>query len=70
MLDKADLEPDLFELVKQKVYTDNCSGHKICVLTFMPNIYDSSADERNGYLDTLKQVAKKMVRQPFEFFWL
>lgn len=40
------------------------------MITFLPNIYDSNAAERNGYLETLKKVAKKQRSQPFVFFWL
>ena len=60
LLDKADIEPDLHELIKQKTYETEClnAGTVICVVTFLPNIYDSNAVERNGYLDTLMQVAK------------
>lgn len=47
LLDKADIEPDVFELLKQSVYDRECQGQVICVLTFLPNIYDSSAHERN-----------------------
>ena len=70
LLDRADIEPELHELFKQKVYTENCQGTVICVVTFMPNIYDSSTEERNGYLDLLMKVAKHQRKQPFEFFWL
>lgn len=47
LLDKADVEPDLWELFNQKAYDDNCKGTTICVITFLPNIYESSASERN-----------------------
>ena len=70
LLDKADIQPDLYEMIKQKVYDDNCQGQVICVATFLPNIYDSNAAERNAYLDTIMKVAKKQRSQPFVFFWL
>jgi len=35
----------------------------------VPNIYESNAAERNGYLKTLMKVAKKQRSQPFVFFW-
>ena len=57
-------------MIKQKVYDDNCQGQVICVATFLPNIYDSNAAERNTYLDTIMKVAKKQRSQPFVFFWL
>ena len=46
LLDKADIQPDLHELIKQKVYDEECSGPRICVLAFLPNIYESNAKER------------------------
>ena len=72
LLDKADIEPDVFELIKQKIYDNECSnaGSVICVMTFLPNIYDSNAVERKGYLDSIKKVAKNQRNQPFVFFWL
>jgi protein disulfide-isomerase A6 len=58
LLNKADIEPDLHQIVSPKTYSNNCSGTKICVIAFMPNIYDSSAAERNDYLKMVKKVAK------------
>ena len=42
----------------------------ICIITFLPNIYDSNSNERNAYLETITKVAKKNRRHPFVFFWL
>jgi protein disulfide-isomerase A6 len=70
LAEKADIEPELLELVSQKTYDKNCEGAVICVLAFLPNIYDSSAKERNDYLDLLTQVAKKNRKSPFKWFWL
>lgn len=70
LAEKADIEPDLFELHKQSVYADNCHGPIICVISFLPNIYDSNAKERNGYLNVIKKVAKKNRKHPFKWFWL
>ena len=36
----------------------------------MPNIYDSNAVERKGYLETMLKVAKHQRKQPFVFFWV
>ena len=60
----------MYELVKQSIYTEECAGTVICVFTFLPNIYDSNASERNAYLGTLMKVAKQQRSQPFVFFWL
>lgn len=70
LAEKADIEPDVHEIVKQGVYDDNCQGPVVCVLSFLPNIYDSNAKERKGYLSTINAVAKKNRKAPFRWFWL
>lgn len=42
----------------------------VCIISFLPNIYESNASERNNYLDLIKKVAKSNRKQPFSFFWL
>ena len=39
-------------------------------MTFIPNIYDSNANERKTYLKSLKTIATKNRKHPFAFFWL
>jgi len=70
LADKADIEPDIHEVWKQNFYDDNCKGPVICVISFLPNIYDSNAKERNKYLDTIKKVSKRNRRHSFKWFWL
>lgn len=53
LLDKADIQPDLWELHNQKVYDGECKGTTICIISFLPNIYESSAVERNQYMETI-----------------
>jgi len=40
------------------------------VIAFLPNIYESNAVERQAYLKTVMDVAKKHRNNPFTFFWL
>lgn len=65
LADKADIEPELNEIYSMKRYSNNCEGPIICVIAFLPNIYDSNAKERNDYIDTLKALAKKHRKSPF-----
>jgi len=60
----------VFELIRQKKYDEECKGQVICVLTFLPNIYESNAVERNAYKDQILKVAKNNRSQPMVFFWL
>lgn len=66
----ADIEPDVHEVYKQSHYADNCKGPTICVMAFLPNIYDSNAKERKSYIQMLKTVAKKNRMHSFNWFWL
>ena len=50
LAEAADIEPDVHELFKQNVYDTECKGTVICIISFLPNIYDSNAVEREGYL--------------------
>jgi len=70
LLDKADIPPTIHELNKQNVFDNNCQGSIICVVAFLPNIYESTVAERTAYLDTLLLVAKSQRKNPFVFFWL
>lgn len=70
LAEKADIEPDVYEVVRQGVYDDNCQGPVVCIMSFLPNIYDSNAKERKGYLSTINAAAKKNRKAPFRWFWL
>lgn len=70
LLEKANIDPEIRELVGQKVFDENCEGAKICLMMFVPNIYDSNANERNNYISQLLEVAKRNRKQPVVFFWL
>ena len=41
----------------------------LCVITFLPHILDSSEEERQSYLDRIKEVALKFRGKPFKFLW-
>lgn len=45
------------------------SGGKICVILFVPHIYDSSAKFRQSYIDTIADVSKSFRGTPFSFLW-
>jgi len=40
------------------------------VISFLPNIYESNAAERNSYIAMIKKVAKTNRNLPLTFFWL
>ncbi|TNV74553.1 hypothetical protein FGO68_gene16110 [Halteria grandinella] len=70
LLDKADVAPEVHELITQDVYDKNCKGQVICIVSFLPHLFDSDANQRRGYIQAITTVAKKNRRHPFQYFWL
>ena len=68
LLEKADIDPDVFEITNHKVFDKECTGG-VCIVSFLPNIYESSAKDRNAKINTIKKVAKQSLGKPFTFFW-
>jgi hypothetical protein len=60
------------ELTEQSVYDYHCedAGNMLCIISFLPNIYDSSAAERYGYLKILKESAFAERKKSYKWFWL
>ncbi|KAJ4970926.1 hypothetical protein NE237_004025 [Protea cynaroides] len=45
--------PKVTKLTSAEVMEEKCSSAAICFVTFLPNILDSKAEERNNYLELL-----------------
>ncbi|CAI2370762.1 unnamed protein product [Moneuplotes crassus] len=69
LLENTDIEPEVHELTNQSKYEDECTSG-ICVISFLPNIYESDAKSRNSYIDAIKKTAKAHISKPFAFFWV
>ena len=69
LLENTDIEPEVFEVVSHKVLDDECTSG-VCIISFLPNIYESDAKSRNEYINSLKKVAKDSISKPFSFFWI
>ena len=41
----------------------------VCLISFLPHIYDSSAEERNRYISIFYSVSKLFRSRPLKFFW-
>ena len=67
-LDTSGKPPKLAQLLSAEDLTANCEKN-VCVLAFLPHIFDSSANERNKYIETFTDVAKKNRGKPVKFLW-
>jgi len=58
-------------MINQESFDEYCVNLKnsICFLVFLPHIYDSSAQERNGYIQIMKDAQEKMKSKPIALLW-
>ena len=70
-LDAAGVPPNIPQLTNKAVFEETCADDptKLCVILFVPHIYDSSAKARQAYIATLGEVAKGLRGAPFSFLW-
>ena len=68
-LDGLGKGPKMTQVLSEEDLKANCDRN-VCILAFLPHIFDSSAVERNKYLDTLGQASKKSRGKPVKFLWV
>jgi protein disulfide-isomerase A6 len=56
-LEKYGIVPDVEQLTDENQLKETCKDKTgVCVITFLPNLVDSSTQQRNGYIEQLKSV--------------
>ena len=59
------------QLTDKAGWAEYCEEFKgLCVIAFLPHIYDSNKDERNGYINILEEAVKKFKGNPINFLWV
>ncbi len=62
--------PELVELTDQKVLDGACGeGKQICLISFMPQLYDCQSKCREQYLSLLKKMGEKYKRHQWSWVW-
>ena len=58
------------QIINQEVFDSNCKDSGlVCIISFLPHIYDSSAAQRNGFLEIIANVLTKNGEKPMAFSW-
>ena len=69
-LDKFGYVPETKQLINSEILKEECESRiGICIIAFLPHIADSSAKERNRYLDIIKEVKKNNRGKPIYYLW-
>lgn len=61
--------PEVYELISEDVAKKACENQPICIVTFLPNIYDCQAQCRNDYIKILKEMADKYKQKQWGWLW-
>ena len=70
VLDKTGIPPKIEQVTDNNLFTDLCSqSGKICVIMFVPHIYDTSAKERNKLIELFTNISKNFRGKPITFGW-
>ena len=58
-------------LTSEEKWNDNCIGLEIplCVVVFLPNLLDSTIEERSVYLEMIRGVVNNFRDKPVSFMW-
>lgn len=69
-LDKYGIVPDIEQVSSPKEYDDTCVNRTgVCIISILPHILDSSASERNSYLDMIKDASKSTRGKQIYYLW-
>ncbi|KAG1665201.1 hypothetical protein FOA52_002602 [Chlamydomonas sp. UWO 241] len=68
--------PEVKEIVDDHVFETMCTGDgdevaakQLCFIVFLPDLLDSLASGRNGYVKILKKIADTYKDRPFSYLW-
>ena len=69
-LDKFGYVPETKQLINSEILKEECESRiGICIIAFLSHIADSSAKERNRYLDIINQAKKGNRGKPIYYLW-
>ncbi len=69
-LEKYGIVPDVEQLTNESQFKEVCKERVgVCVIALFPHIFDSSAKQRNAYIDELKNATKSSRGKPIHYLW-
>jgi protein disulfide-isomerase A6 len=69
-LEKYGYVQNVEQLTNENQFKDICKDRTgVCIITFLPHIMDSSAEQRQTYLEYLKTANKSTKGKPIYFLW-
>jgi protein disulfide-isomerase A6 len=69
-MEEYGINPTIAQIISPDTFNEHCKDTgSVCIISFLPHIFDSTAAQRNEYLDTIAAVVKKQRGKPMQFSW-
>lgn len=70
ILEKFGIIPDVDQLTNESQLKEICKDKAgVCVIAFLPHIYDSSSSQRKSYIEEIKEATKGGRGRPISYLW-
>lgn len=64
------ISQEIDQIVNETILDSKCKeGNKVCIISFLPHIFDSSAKDRKNYIDQIKVASKVSRGKPITLLW-
>lgn len=61
--------PEVKQISDAKMFDEMCTSKPLCLVAFFPPIFDSSAEQRNQYIDVMQKTASLRQNMKRGFVW-
>ena len=61
--------PEVVELVDQSKLEQACDNKQLCLISFLPKLFDCQSKCRNNYIELLKKLGDKFKRNQWGWLW-
>jgi len=69
-LEKYGIIPDVEQLTNENQFKEICKDRTgVCIVSFLPHIMDSSAEQRKSYIEELKASTRAAKGKPIYYLW-
>lgn len=61
--------PEIVQLTEQAQLEEACDNKQVCLISFLPTLFDCQSECRNKYISLMKKMGEKYKRQQWGWLW-
>lgn len=62
--------PELVQMTNEKILKESCEAAQLCIISFLPQLYDCQSECRKNYIKRLKEVASAFKSKQWSYLWI